>query len=106
MERKRKEQYYELVQYESHIETIEGPAFFIEFLAYKDIVNQTDELVLERYLKSLTDYSIMTNSIRHSCYPSGLAICLLLEKFSPKWKEELFEHQLTIYEILQKNLNQ
>ncbi|WP_404293813.1 hypothetical protein LG276_05840 [Cytobacillus kochii] len=99
---KRKEQYNELVQYEGHIETIEGPAFFIEFLAYKDIVNQTDELVLERYLKSLTDYSIMTNSIRHSCYPSGLAICLLLEKFSPKWKEELFEHQLTIYEILQK----
>ncbi|MBD7938219.1 hypothetical protein H9655_14390 [Cytobacillus sp. Sa5YUA1] len=99
---KREEQYNEFVQYENLIETIEGPAFFIEYHAYKDIVNQPDERVLERYLKSLTDYSIMTNKIRHSCYPSGLAICLLLETFSPKWKEELFDHQLTLYEVLKQ----
>lgn len=99
---KRRTQYNEFVQYEQAVETIEGPAFFIEYHAYKDRANLPEPQVFERYLQPLTDYSLMVNKVRQSCYTSGLAICLLLEKLSPNWKEDLFNHQLSIYEVLKK----
>ncbi|ATP39961.1 hypothetical protein CSE16_07800 [Solibacillus sp. R5-41] len=92
----------EFVQYEQLMESIEGPAFYCELKTYLLVTNQTVDDVFHLYGKSLIDAKESMLAIRKSCYDSGLFICLALDKWRPDWKEQFFDEQLTVFELLEQ----
>ncbi|GIN88793.1 hypothetical protein J6TS2_51790 [Heyndrickxia sporothermodurans] len=96
----RQQKFPDFIEYENLLETIEGPAFYVEYLAYKNINLHKDGDVLYNYINDLKDSNASIFNIRKSCYSSGLVSCLLLDIFSSSWKESLFNTSKTLFELL------
>ncbi|WP_033543146.1 hypothetical protein [Planococcus sp. CAU13] len=84
-----------VVDYENRVETIEGPAFYVEYQALRDISNS--ETALERYAHMLLDAEDSHLHIRKSCYSSGLFLCLLLDQLSSGWQKEFVHSELDLF---------
>ncbi|PJN89357.1 hypothetical protein [Bacillus sp. mrc49] len=97
---KRTAKFEEYLTYEKLIETIEGPAWYVELRAYSEKAPIDDDSVLKKYAQQLINKYESTSSIRRSCYSSGLFICLLLNELSPGWMESFFDKKETLYELL------
>lgn len=89
----------EHLQYENLIETIEGPAWYVEMKAYSDKGSMQDDHILRKYCGNLIDQSDSFLHIRKSCYSSGLALCLLLDEISSSWKESFFKSGQSLYDF-------
>ena len=101
---KRAEGIKEHLTYENLIESVEGPAWYVEIKAFSEKSLLPNDLVLKRYGKNLIDVVESTSNIRRSCYSSGLFMCLLLDELSPNWKESFLGTNETLYELI-KRLN-
>lgn len=88
------------MDYETSIETVEGPAFYMEAHAYSHISSNKDDTIVEKYGKHLIDDKDATLHLRKSNYSSGLFICLLLDEFSPNWKETFFDTDKHLFALL------
>ncbi|MFJ6268261.1 hypothetical protein ACIQGW_25275 [Lysinibacillus xylanilyticus] len=88
--------------YENLIETIEGPAWYVELKAYSEKSPIAYKSVLKKYGQNLKDKYESTSDIRKSCYSSGLFMCLLLDEFSPGWKESFWGKEETLYDIFKQ----
>ncbi|MFJ7928855.1 hypothetical protein [Peribacillus sp. NPDC096448] len=88
--------------YEKLIETIEGPAWYVELRAYSEKSPLDYHSVLKKYAQQLINKYESTSSIRRSCYSSGLFMCLLLEELSPGWMESFFDKGDTLYDLLKQ----
>lgn len=86
--------------YENLIETIEGPAWYVEVKSYVEKSSQVYDTVVKEYGQALLDPVESNVNIRRSCYSSGLYICLLLDEFVPDWKDGFWETDETVYELL------
>lgn len=93
---------HDYLSYESFVETIEGPAFYVELKSFTDKSSQAYDVVLKKYGQDLIDHTESISHIRRSCYSSGLFICLLLDEFMPDWKEKFWETEDTIYDLLKQ----
>lgn len=85
------------LHYEYHIETIEGPAWYVELKAYADKSSLAYDAIVQKYGKSLLDNKDATLHLRRSCYSAGLFMCLLLDELSPNWQDSFMESSLTLY---------
>ncbi|PAE20282.1 hypothetical protein CHH80_11820 [Bacillus sp. 7504-2] len=90
------------LEYENLIETIEGPAWYVEFHAYYETSQLEFSTVLQKYGEPLINQYQSTVNIRRSCYSSGLFMCLLLDELSPGWKENFFSTEKTIYQYVKE----
>jgi len=88
--------------YENLIETIEGPAWYVELKAYSEKSPLDYKSVLKKYGQNLKDKYESTSDIRKSCYSSGLFMCLLLDEFLPGWKESFWGKEETLYGIFKQ----
>ncbi|QKE72452.1 hypothetical protein HPK19_06395 [Arthrobacter citreus] len=88
--------------YEHLIETIEGPAWYVELNAYSEKSTNSYNSIIEKYGQQLMDNYESTSDIRKSCYSSGLFMCLLLDEFSPSWKVSFLEKEETLYELIKQ----
>ncbi|MFF2857561.1 hypothetical protein [Peribacillus sp. NPDC058002] len=93
----------EYLMYENLIETIEGPAWYVELRAYYEKSPLDYDSVLKKYAQPLINKFESTSSIRKSCYSSGLFMCLLLEELSPGWMESFFDREETLYDLLKQH---
>ncbi|MFE4810085.1 hypothetical protein ACFQ9Y_02790 [Peribacillus simplex] len=93
----------EYLTYEKMIETIEGPAWYVELRAYSEKGPLDYHSVLKKYAQQLINKYESTSSIRRSCYSSGLFMCLLLEELSPGWMESFFDREETLYDLLKQH---
>ena len=100
---KRAELFPDYVEYENSVETIEGPAFYVEYQALKD-VSSNKENVISKYAEQLLDNNLSHINIRSSCYNSGLFICLLLDNISKDWKVAFIKSKLNLYQFF-KNIS-
>ncbi|MEC1179576.1 hypothetical protein P9B03_13840 [Metasolibacillus meyeri] len=98
---KRLELFSDYVEYENLIETIEGPAFYVEYQALKDI-SCSKENVINKYAEQLLDNNLSHINIRGSCYNSGLCICLLLDGISEEWKMKFAKSKLDLYHFFRE----
>ncbi|MEO4054739.1 hypothetical protein [Solibacillus sp. CAU 1738] len=98
---KRMELFLEYVEYENLIETIEGPAFYVEYQALKD-VSLSKENLINKYIEQLLDNNSSQTNIRSSCYNSGLFICLLLDEISDDWKLDFTKSNLDLYHFFRE----
>ncbi|AZU60991.1 hypothetical protein [Neobacillus mesonae] len=99
---KRADRIDEYLLYENLVETIEGPAWYVELKALAEKSSLSCNLILEKYAQGLIDKYESSLHIRRSCYSSGLFICLLLDKISPDWKYEFFESELSLYDFFKQ----
>ncbi|MDR7246242.1 hypothetical protein [Priestia megaterium] len=97
---KRAEGIKEHLTYENLIESVEGPAWYVEIKAFSEKSLLANDLVLKRYGKNLIDVVESTSNIRRSCYSSGLFMCLLLDELSPDWKESFFGTNATLFDLI------
>ncbi|NHM33731.1 hypothetical protein [Neobacillus terrae] len=97
---KRAEGMKEHLTYENLIETVEGPAWYVELKAYSEKSPLANDLIFKNYGKHLIDKFDSTSNIRRSCYSSGLFMCLLLDEFSPSWKESFFGTDATLFDLI------
>lgn len=88
--------------YEKLIETIEGPALYVELKAYSEKSPLDYDSVLRKYGQDLINKYESTSNIRRSSYSSGLFMCLLLEELSPGWMESFFDIEDTLYDLLKQ----
>lgn len=99
---KRAAKFNNYLLYENLIETIEGPALYVELKAYSEKTPIAYKSVLKKYGQHLIDKYESTSDIRKSCYSSGLFMCLLLDEFSPGWKESFWGKEETLYDIFKQ----
>lgn len=92
--------------YEKLIETVEGPAWYVELAAYSENSNIPYSSVLKKYGKHLIDKFESTFDLRKSCYSSGMYMCLLLDELSPRWKEDFWKKDVTLYDILKQKFSE
>ncbi|MEM5003345.1 hypothetical protein [Priestia megaterium] len=97
---KRAEGIKEHLTYENLIESVEGPAWYVEIKAFSEKSPLANDLVLKKYGKNLIDVVESTSNIRKSCYSSGLFMCLLLDELSPDWKESFFGTNATLFDLI------
>lgn len=105
---KRASEIEEYLEFENLIETVEGPAWYVELKAYSHKSSQPYESVLKKYGQSLIDKLESSLNIRRSCYSSGLFMCLLLDQLSPRWQETFFVSENSLFEFFKeqyKSLN-
>lgn len=88
--------------YENFIETIEGPALYVELKAFSEKSPISYKSVLKTYGQPLLDKYFSTTNIRRSCYSSGLVMCLLLDEFSPGWKGNFWNKEESLYDLLKQ----
>ncbi|MBU9719913.1 MULTISPECIES: hypothetical protein [Bacillaceae] len=102
---KRRSYINDFLEYETSIETVEGPAFYIELHAYSHISSNKKEVEIKEYGYDLLDNKESAFNLRKSCYSSGLYICLLLDELSPDWKEVLFMTEKSLYDLLKDTVD-
>lgn len=87
--------------YEAAIETIEGPAHYIETRAFKDVSSDSYKQYITKTLNLLIDPIESHLHIRKSCYSSGLALCMLLDYYSPNWQQSFTESKVSLFEFFE-----
>lgn len=87
--------------YEAAIETIEGPAYYIENKAFQDIAADKYEQYIEKSLYVLTDAFESHLHIRKSCYSTGLAMCLLLDRYATDWHQQFTQSEYSLFEFFE-----
>ncbi|MFB4213193.1 hypothetical protein ACE1TH_14985 [Shouchella sp. JSM 1781072] len=92
----RRHSYSAGVQYEEKVETLEGPALYVEYHA-----SFKKEALQENWAEQMIDPFDSTLSFRRSCYYSGFYLTCLLDRVFKQWKENHFSHSSTLYEQLQ-----
>lgn len=89
----------EETSYEAAIETTEGPAYYIESKAFKDIASDKYEQYLASSLYLLNEPIESHLHIRKSCYSTGLAMCLLLDNHSTDWHHAFIQSEHSLFEF-------
>lgn len=102
---KRKSLIGKYADYEFLIESVEGTAWYIEFLAQLKITGQSMAELLKKNSGPLLDQLESNLNIRASCYRPGLFICLYLDLSVPDWKQRFVESELTLYEFLKEQVS-
>lgn len=87
--------------YEAAIETIEGPAYYIENKAFQDIAADKYEQYIEKSLYILTDAFESHLHIRKSCYSTGLAMCLLLDRYATDWHQQFIQSEYSLFDFFE-----
>ncbi|WOV87485.1 hypothetical protein QWT69_16810 [Sporosarcina oncorhynchi] len=87
----------DFMTYENRIETIEGPAWYVELQASADKSALPYDAIVFKYGEYLLDRKDAALHIRKSCYSAGLFMCLLLDKLSPHWQNRFMESELTLF---------
>ena len=101
----RASQINEYLSYENLIETVEGPAWYVEFMAFFEKGTLEYDAVLLKYGQSLINQYESTSHIRMSCYSSGLFMCLLLDGISPGWKMNFLKRDEPLYDFFKVTLD-
>jgi hypothetical protein len=88
--------------YETAIESMEGPALYVEMKAYDEKSPLSYEEVLHTYSLPLLHQRDSAMHIRRSCYHSGLFLCLLLDTLLEDWHETYITSNLSLYDFFRE----
>ncbi|SME49804.1 hypothetical protein BACERE00185_05453 [Bacillus mobilis] len=95
----------EFISYECMVESIEGPAWYVEVNAHIAVCINDESETLRKYSRLILDTYDANYNIRKSCYSSGMLLCLLLDKIHPEWKTNFFNSDKSLYAFLKQNIN-
>ncbi|GMR67859.1 MULTISPECIES: hypothetical protein [Bacillus] len=95
----------EFITYEYMVESIEGPAWYVEMNACIAVCKNVKSETLRKYSGLILDAYDANYNIRKSCYSSGMLLCLLLDEILPEWKPSFFNSDKSLYTFLKQNIN-
>ncbi|MEP6683796.1 MAG: hypothetical protein ABJA35_11070 [Parafilimonas sp.] len=100
---KRKQVIGEFINYEEKVESMEGPAFYCEYKFYNKFSTFT-ELLKDNYNQKhffgyLTSPYYGRDNLRNRHLASGMAMCLILNKYFDNWQTEYYSKDLSLYEF-------
>ncbi|MEG7843501.1 peptide ABC transporter permease [Bacillus mobilis] len=95
----------EFITYECMVESIEGPAWYVEMNAHIAVCKNDESGTLRKYSGLILDTYDANCKIRKSCYSSGMLLCLLLDEIHPGWKMDFFNSDKSLYVFLKQNIN-
>ncbi|MFE9078185.1 MULTISPECIES: peptide ABC transporter permease [Bacillus cereus group] len=95
----------EFITYECMVESIEGPAWYVEMNAHIAVCKNDESETLRKYSGLILDTYDANYNIRKSCYSSGMLLCLLLDEIHPEWKTNFFNSDKSLYAFLKQNIN-
>ncbi|MCH4565836.1 peptide ABC transporter permease [Bacillus sp. ES1-5] len=95
----------EFITYECMVESIEGPAWYVEMNAYNTVCKNDESETLRKYSGFILDAYEANYNIRKSCYSSGMLLCLLLDEIHPEWRMRFFNSDKSLYSFLKQNIN-
>lgn len=87
--------------YEAAIETVEGPVYYLETIAFRSVAADQYEQYIKKTLTLLIKPIEGHLQIRKSCYSSGLALCMLLDYYSPNWHQAFTESKLSLFDFFE-----
>ncbi|WAA10041.1 hypothetical protein [Fervidibacillus albus] len=105
MREKRKAFIDDYLNYEKLIETIEGPALYVEAKAYADRRFLSIKEIAKEYGAILLDSNESSLNLRKSCYSSGMFLCLLLDELYNGWHENFMNSDLSLYDFFIKTIH-
>lgn len=95
----------EFITYECMVESIEGPAWYVEMNAHITVCKNDESETLRKYSRLILDTYDANCNIRKSCYSSGVLLCLILDEILPEWKKSFFNSDKSLYAFLKQNIN-
>ncbi|MDA1677912.1 peptide ABC transporter permease [Bacillus cereus group sp. TH152-1LC] len=95
----------EFITYECMVESIEGPAWYVEMNAYNAVCEKDESETLRKYSGFILDAYEANYNIRKNCYSSGMLLCLLLDEVLSEWKKSFFNSDKSLYAFLKQNIN-
>ncbi|PGK42341.1 peptide ABC transporter permease [Bacillus anthracis] len=95
----------EFITYECMVESLEGPAWYVEMNAYIAVCKNNESETLQKYSGLILDAYDANYNMRKSCYSSGMLLCLLLDEILPEWKTSFFNSDKSLYAFLKQNIN-
>ncbi len=101
----RQQVYPEAVDFEQRIETIEGPALYVEQLVVQRVKNEDEQTAVNRFSSDFLDPVSFSTSIRKSCYAQGMLLCLLFDRIDPNWKSTFLESDVLLSTLLSNQLS-
>lgn len=91
-----------LIDYEKAIETIEGPAVYIE---YKSLEQLGSSVTINEFIKGINDIAEDILNIRSSTYIQGLLLCIIADEYLVDWKRKLSSSELYLSDFIRDELN-
>ncbi|PEP50895.1 peptide ABC transporter permease [Bacillus wiedmannii] len=95
----------EFITYECMVESIEGPAWYVEMNAHIAVCEKDESETIRKYSGLILDAYEANYNIRKSCYSSGMLLCLLLDEIHPEWRTNFFNSDKSLYSFLKQNIN-
>ncbi|KFN02756.1 hypothetical protein D0U04_27010 [Bacillus clarus] len=92
------------MKYEYMVESVEGPAWYVEMNAYNKVCKNENKETLRKYSSLILDTYDSNSNIRRSCYKSGMILCLLLDEIFPEWKTSFLESDELLYDFFKRNI--
>lgn len=91
------------IDYEKDVESIEGPAFYSEYLFYTNF-SEIDELQKDNYIQDhffgiLNTPYFGRNGLRTRHLASGMALCYIIDRYYNNWQEEFYESGEKLYDF-------
>ncbi|MCM3126305.1 hypothetical protein ACFQ3J_01400 [Paenibacillus provencensis] len=90
--------------YETKVETIEGPAYYVELKAHAEESPLSWGSLLDQYGRELIHSEAASLHLRRSCYYSGLWICLLLDELLEGWQQDFLQSEDCLYDFLKSHV--
>lgn len=94
----------EFMQYEYMVESVEGPAWYVEMNAYSKVGTSSYQNTLQKYSGLILDTYDAASNIRRSCYSSGMILCLLLDEIAPDWKTRFLKTKQSLYDFFKQSI--
>ncbi len=91
------------MDYEKDVESVEGPAFYSEYLFY-DNFSECDELLKDNYIQNHF-FGILNTSyygrvgLRTRHLASGMAMSYIIDRYYNNWQEEFYESGEKLYDF-------
>lgn len=91
------------MDYEKDVESIEGPAFYSEYLFYTNF-SETGVLQKENYIQNhffgiLNTAYYGRNGLRTRHLASGMAMCFIIDRYYDNWQEEFYKSGEKLYDF-------
>lgn len=93
------------LEYEKRIETIEGPAYYVELKAYQAKTSLPFKRAIKKFSSQLINKTEANLELRKSCYSSGLFLCLLLDKVHAHWHDAFMKSDQTLYDFFKSKVH-
>lgn len=94
----------DFIDYEKAVESVEGTAVYVEFQALNQLIAESQDIVLEKYMSGFTDIKESNLAIRQSSYRQGALLGLIADEFIPNWKHKFDNSKLFLSDFIKNEL--